>query len=242
MINLTNALTNALNNAAQTDAPTPVDVDTLDMATETQGAILDSLIDSVTAQAVERANRMTARTWHTDMIVTRLIDPAYDIRMLTGDFADIELTFTRVEQCGLATVYCFEHYAYVGAGKVGNLKKLSFVFVLEVEKYDTGQKHPNGDPVKGVRYTATQYGKLDLKALRMSSNRGAIVKELERIGRKQKKILAGDMKVTLTQVELDTVAHFKRLGVGVAELLAARASDVSEFGIRQFEPDTSHTA
>lgn len=193
---------------------------------ETESQVLELILTEKQEKARTQALKMTANTWHTDMIVDRLVNPDYDLRMMTGDFSDIELRFTGIEQCGVYTVYSFDHFDMVKPknGNVSTLKRLAYIYVLSVEKYDTGQKHVNGDPVKGVRYQARQYSKVDLTALRLSSNRDSIIKELQKIQRKEKADKA------LSDVEKGIKAHFARLGVTVADLLEAREGDTAGFG------------
>jgi len=198
-----------------------------DLSRETAQAIRGIITGDAAAKAVERAGRMTAPTWHTDMIVSRIANPRYDVRRLVGDFADVELTITRVEQCGTYTVWAFEHFAAVDTGEV---KKRRYLYLMGLEKYDTGEKHPNGDPVKGVRYLMEQVSKVDLTALRLASHRGHMIRELDRIARKQAKFNRGDAKAKpLTGVERATLDHFARIGVTVSDLLAERDAAAREF-------------
>lgn len=175
-------------------------------------ALINGVAQNAANSAVKRAGNMTAQTWHTEMLIDRIVNPAYDIRTLAGDFSDIEAKVT-LSHYGLTTVVELSHLAYdYNASKPG-LKRLNYLFTLNIEKYDTGRKHANGDPVKGYRYRLTQVPKVDVTALQLGANNGATLKELKRI---QNKRVKGSKPLTAAETEL--LELFARNGVSLNSL------------------------
>lgn len=213
-LNADTAILNAGTEAQSAEVQTVAVTETV----TTGNSVAQSILEMLATEAGEKANRLTPTSHISDMVVDRITNADYDLRQLPVDFADVALN-VGMQFASEGILYTFSHAQNVKRGDSSALKTVKYVYLVTVEKYDTGRTHPNGDPIKAFRYTAQQLGRLSAKAALLDT-KGEQLKTLRRLAKKSE---AGK----LTKADTELLAMYEGRGIKLDTFERAMADSVT---------------